>query len=501
MATTKATLLGHRSATSFVDLTLSGDLTVNGTTTTLDTAVQNVDKLEIGASSTDYGAKINQASTGNILQLQDGGTDVMVVEDGGKVGIGTNDPKSRLNVSDSGGFTTLVITDPTENASGEHWYFRNTGGNFYIGQSTDSGGAWDSLQARVTVRDGGNVDIGGASHDARRFSIKGTANDNSEHTIEVFNSDSTTIFKLVSDGNLHIPVGNVGIGTTTVDELLHVYKSSGDVKIKVEGAGSNNYGGVTCVGNTTTNDYGLGSFEAYNLGTGSEVLACGIVFSKDGTGSDNAGSIKFRTRDNAGNLAYRMSISSKGKLDVNHPVADVAAKFYGGDPGTVHYSGAVGGGRGAIQIGTTTSYHGLISYSDNGSTDFTVWNKYNNSNAKVSIRAGTSGGIYISGNTAGYTSFSDERLKIIDKPITDGLEKLKNVRTVIGSYKKTPETKFPMLIAQDFLEILPEAITTSQVYDELDGEDVYGLNYQAITPLMIKAIQELSAKVTALENA
>jgi len=35
MATTKATLLGHRSATSFADLTLSGDLTVNGTTTTI----------------------------------------------------------------------------------------------------------------------------------------------------------------------------------------------------------------------------------------------------------------------------------------------------------------------------------------------------------------------------------------------------------------------------------------------------------------------------------
>jgi hypothetical protein len=77
----------------------------------------------------------------------------------GRVGIGTTVPYGALNVSDSGGFTTLVITDPTENASGEHWYFRNTGGNFYIGQSTDSGGAFDSLQARVTVADGGNVTL------------------------------------------------------------------------------------------------------------------------------------------------------------------------------------------------------------------------------------------------------------------------------------------------------------------------------------------------------
>ena len=65
--------------------TVTGNFTVNGTTTTIDTIVQSVDKLEIGASSTDYGAKINQTSTGNILQLQDGGTDVFVVADGGTI--------------------------------------------------------------------------------------------------------------------------------------------------------------------------------------------------------------------------------------------------------------------------------------------------------------------------------------------------------------------------------------------------------------------------------
>ena len=71
------------------NLTVGGNFTVNGTTTTIDTIVQSVDKLEIGASSTDYGAKINQTSTGNILQLQDGGTDVFVVADGGHISTGT----------------------------------------------------------------------------------------------------------------------------------------------------------------------------------------------------------------------------------------------------------------------------------------------------------------------------------------------------------------------------------------------------------------------------
>ena len=64
-------------------VTIPGNLTVSGTTTTIDTTLESVDKLEVGANSTDYGAKINQTGTGNILQLQDGGTDAFVVADGG----------------------------------------------------------------------------------------------------------------------------------------------------------------------------------------------------------------------------------------------------------------------------------------------------------------------------------------------------------------------------------------------------------------------------------
>ena len=100
----------------------------------------------------------------------------------------------------------------------------NTG--FYIGQAGDTTGEviiWNDANTdmqfrtngneRLRIRANGNVDIGGASHPARKFSIKGSANDNSENTIEVLNSNSTTTFKLLSDGDLHIPVGNVGIGT------------------------------------------------------------------------------------------------------------------------------------------------------------------------------------------------------------------------------------------------------------------------------------------------
>ncbi len=89
MATTKATLLGHRSATSFSDLTLSGDLTVSGTTTTIDTDVVVSDSTVINNAGSDVGLKINSTSSGNIMQLQDSGTDIITVKDGGEVYIST----------------------------------------------------------------------------------------------------------------------------------------------------------------------------------------------------------------------------------------------------------------------------------------------------------------------------------------------------------------------------------------------------------------------------
>ena len=64
-----------------------GDLQVDGTTTTLDTAITEVDKLEVGANNNTVGVAITQSGTGDIFNLYDGGTEVFSVRDGGNVGI------------------------------------------------------------------------------------------------------------------------------------------------------------------------------------------------------------------------------------------------------------------------------------------------------------------------------------------------------------------------------------------------------------------------------
>ena len=64
-----------------------GDLQVDGTTTTLDTVVTSVDRLEVAANNATVGVAITQNSSGDILNLYDGSTEVFSVADGGRVGI------------------------------------------------------------------------------------------------------------------------------------------------------------------------------------------------------------------------------------------------------------------------------------------------------------------------------------------------------------------------------------------------------------------------------
>ena len=69
--------------------TVTGDLTVSGTTTTIDTTVTASDAIVVNNAGSDVGLKINSTSSGHIMQLQDNGTDVMMVEDGGDISTGT----------------------------------------------------------------------------------------------------------------------------------------------------------------------------------------------------------------------------------------------------------------------------------------------------------------------------------------------------------------------------------------------------------------------------
>jgi hypothetical protein len=105
-------------------------------------------------------------------------------------------------------------------------------------------------------------------------------------------------------------------------------------------------------------------------------------------------------------------------------------------------------------------------------------------------------GLYQANTSTAWTAVSDERKKDIIEPISDAINKVSTLRSVIGRYKTdVPEKRRAFLIAQDVQAVLPEAVDVNE-----SNEGTLGLAYTDVIPLLVAAIKELSAKVAALES-
>lgn len=142
-----------------------------------------------------------------------------------------------------------------------------------------------------------------------------------------------------------------------------------------------------------------------------------------------------------------------------------------------------------------------IRYNSNGTTD---------ANALVGRVTGTDV-IYIKSNngavqnsTNSYGGISDLRLKENIADATPKLAELQQVRIVnFNLIRDVNKEKQIGVIAQELELIFPSMVDTSIDKDD-DGNDLgtttKTVKYSVFVPMLIKAIQELNAKVTALEN-
>ena len=108
---------------------------------------------------------------------------------------------------------------------------------------------------------------------------------------------------------------------------------------------------------------------------------------------------------------------------------------------------------------------------------------------------GTAGPYIVSGGTS-WTSSSDERLKDIKNIIPNAIESILKLRAVVHTWKYDNENKEHLgLLAQDLQKVYPQVVV-----EDDDEIKTLGVNYTELIPVLVKAIQELSAKVSLLEN-
>jgi hypothetical protein len=279
---------GEGSVTTAKDVTIGGNLTVNGTTTTVNSTTVTVDdkNIELGSvasptnttadgggvtlkGATDKEFKWTNASNawnssehlgiadgkylftdkvrardGAGLFLEDDGGNGIFIEDGGNVGIGTTTPDSLLEIAGDIN-PELRITD-TNPASASAATFRAEDGGVTLGShSNHSLYLVANNSTKMTIMSNGNVGIGRTdpsykfevkSENLNEFAMLARRADNKLlggiyqdstgcGTFGLYNTSETAKVWLNTNGNSYLTGGNVGIGTVSPAAKLEVKAS------------------------------------------------------------------------------------------------------------------------------------------------------------------------------------------------------------------------------------------------------------------------------------
>lgn len=142
---------------------------------------------------------------------------------------------------------------------------------------------------------------------------------------------------------------------------------------------------------------------------------------------------------------------------------------------------------------------GSIRYGNSSSTMFLASGAWNVAiNGAFPFTLNQNGNGYAAGS---WISSSDARIKENISPLTNSLNKINQLNPVKFSYTRESlgAANHYGLIAQEVEQLIPEVVSTSS-FKEGDIEDIKAIAYTELVPLLIKSVQELSAKITALEE-
>jgi hypothetical protein len=410
-------------------------------------------QLEVDKIIPSSGTTITIGDAGDTINISDGtaltvDTNTLAIDQANnRVGIGETSPSSKLHIksSDVGAFTPFV------------------GGDDLIIEGSEAG-----IGFMVGAADASNISFGDtANAKAGRINY-----DHSTDAMRFFTNDGERM-RINSSGN-------VGIGTSSPAKELHVYASSGECAIQVEGNAGD--AGLNLKAVSTSASF-------VNFGDESTINVGQIYYSHPGN------TMQFKT-----NATERMRIDNEGIIRAGN----LNEKLGGG----TNFLSLSGNGYATLRVRRG---------SDNG--DAVVF--YGSSSSTSGV-----GTISVTTSSTAYNTSSDYRLKENVVDITGATERLKQLQPKRFNFIADADTTVDGFLAHEVSSIVPEAVTgekdamRTEEYEvtpaELDEEgniitqavmgtrevpDYQGIDQSKLVPLLVATIKELEARIEALENA
>ena len=463
--------------------------------------------LEIATSASDIGVDLkldgNKTSNGAIGSI-------IFENNGDSVGMIRSNRASANDAADM-----LFYTQATGGANTQRMAITKDG-NVLVGKTS----------ANFNSSGRGNVEIGGTGSAILALTAGSSSayiyNSGSEldilaptgHAMRFFTNGSNERMRIDSSGNLL--VGKTSTSTSVVGSAIYNYGTIGATRDGSHALdlGRNSSDGAiavfrkdgTSVGSVACRSSG-GNLQIHTNQSGIDFGGDGYLPMRGSTITDNSldiGSSSFRFKDlylsRSVILGSGYNVSWGGDYSAGNPTIAASSNLIAFYPeGSTSGEAMRIDSSGNLNVGFT-SFSSMGSSNTGGrlSADGTTNALARGSNGVVLYLYSGSGGagnITVTGNTASYNESSDQRLKenIVEAPSSS--DDIDAIQVRSFDWKADGRHQKYGMVAQELNMVAPDAVTIPEDPDEMAGVD-----YSKLVPMLVKEIQSLRARVAQLEN-
>jgi hypothetical protein len=452
-----------------------------------------------GSDATKTAGGIRYYHDSNYMRFNtNGGTERMRIDSSGRVGIGTSTiptADSTVTVRKDGAANEFNILSGTSHAS-----VINMGdADDYNIQRIKADNSSNSLQfqtnnaERMRIDSSGNVAIGGqegtSSIANQRLLLAATAQNGIGYGLFIHNDSYLAASARISLS----PRYTFSYNTSPYIESLSESTSAAALV----------FGATT--GTTATERMRIDSLGS--LGIGNTVMSSMSTDGNNlvvGSGSGNEGITIYSATNGTSNIYFADGSSGgdryKGFLEYAHS-GDYLNIGTGGTAnlrihgnGTTAFGSTANDARVGIHADSGTMVPLLVNStkSGTGAGNLVRWRR-NNTNV---------GEIEVTGSSTSYVTSSDYRMKENVVTEWDATTRLKQLKPSRFNFIIDADTTVDGFLAHEVSSVVPEAVSGTKDAVDADGNAVMqGIDHSKLVPLLVKTIQELEARITALESA